>query len=318
MTSRKRAGPSSAAGTFHGIVLGCGNFGGIGSAPALFGRGTDEETAFAIMDAAWERGIRWFDTGDAYGGGSSEAWIGRWRHDRGASDLRITTKVFHSTVGDANDRGLAPDRIRRQLEGSLQRLGVARIDLYLAHEPDPATPLEATIVVFEELVAEGLIGAWGLSNYDAAGIAEALSYGAPALVQNSYSLLDRGDEQAVLPLCAAHGIAYVPFSPLAGGWLTGKYRRGEAFPVGSRMTQRPEPYLELVGDRLFDGLERLREEAAALGIGLPALAFAWILSRPDVAGVVCGPGRPEHLDPVLAALDVSLSADERDRLASLF
>jgi aryl-alcohol dehydrogenase-like predicted oxidoreductase len=303
---------------FAGISLGCGNFGGIGSAPAFFGQGADEESAFAIMDAAWAAGIRWFDTADGYGGGSSERFVGRWRAARRAEGLTLTTKVFHSTSGDPADRGLAPDRIRRQLEGSLERLGVERIDLYLAHEPDPATRLADSVETFEQLHAEGLIGAWGLSNYDPDGIREALAVARPALVQNSFSLLDRGDERDVLPLCAEQGIAYVPFGPLSGGWLTGKYRRGEAFPAGSRMTQRPEPYERLVDDAVFDGLERLEERAGARGVDMATLAFAWVLAHPGVAGAVCGPGRPEHLAPVLAARDLDLSEQEQREIGGLF
>jgi aryl-alcohol dehydrogenase-like predicted oxidoreductase len=226
--------------------------------------------------------------------------------------------VFHSTSGDPADRGLAPDRIRRQLEGSLERLGVERIDLYLAHEPDPATRLADSVETFEQLHAEGLIGAWGLSNYGADGIREALAVARPALVQNSFSLLDRGDERDVLPLCAEQGIAYVPFGPLSGGWLTGKYRRGEAFPAGSRMTQRPEPYERLVDDAVFDGLERLEERAGARGVDMATLAFAWVLAHPGVAGAVCGPGRPEHLAPVLAARDLDLSEQEQREIGGLF
>jgi aryl-alcohol dehydrogenase-like predicted oxidoreductase len=303
---------------FAGISLGCGNFGGIGSAPAFFGQGADEESAFAIMDAAWAAGIRWFDTADGYGGGSSERFVGRWRAARRPEGLTLTTKVFHSTSGDPADRGLAPDRIRRQLEGSLERLGVERIDLYLAHEPDPATRLADSVETFEQLHAEGLIGAWGLSNYDGDGIREALAVARPALVQNSFSLLDRGDERDVLPLCAEQGIAYVPFGPLSGGWLTGKYRRGEAFPAGSRMTQRPEPYERLVDDAVFDGLERLEERAGARGVDMATLAFAWVLAHPGVAGAVCGPGRPEHLAPVLAARDLDLSEQEQREIGGLF
>jgi aryl-alcohol dehydrogenase-like predicted oxidoreductase len=177
--------------TFEGIALGCGNFGGVGSAPAFFGQGIVEDEAFAIMDRAWANGIHWFDTGDAYGGGASERWIGAWRADRRPEGLRLTTKVFHSTTGTPGDTGLAPDRIRRQLEGSLERLGVDRVDLYLAHEPDAAVPLGDTIAVFEAARDEGLIGAWGLSNYDDEGVAEALRHGTPALLQNPYSLLHR-------------------------------------------------------------------------------------------------------------------------------
>ena len=159
---------------FQGLALGCGNFGGIGSAPEFFGQGIDEPTARQIMDAAWAGGVHWFDTGDAYGGGRSEEFIGRWlgEHDH---DVVLTTKVFHSTTGTPGDTGLAPNRIRRQLEGSLGRLGVDRVDLYLAHEPDASVPLADTIETFEQLRSEGLIGAWGLSNYDADGIREALA-----------------------------------------------------------------------------------------------------------------------------------------------
>ena len=304
--------------TFGGVALGCGNFGGVGSAPAFFGQGIDEETALEIMDTAWEGGIHWFDTGDAYGGGSSERFIGRWLRERRPADLQLTTKVFHSTTGTPGDVGLAPDRIRRQLEGSLERLGVDRVDLYLAHEPDDSVPLARTIETFETLRDEGLIGAWGLSNYDADGVREALAVGTPAVVQNSYSLLDRADEDAVIPLCSERGIAYIPFGPLAGGWLTGKYRRGAAFPVGSRMTQRPGPYERYIDEAVFDGLERLEAEAEARGVDSSTLAFAWVLSSPGVAGAVCGPMRPEHLRPVLKAAGLTIPAGERDRIAGFF
>jgi aryl-alcohol dehydrogenase-like predicted oxidoreductase len=304
--------------SFGGISLGCGNFGGIGSAPEFFGQGIDDDTVFAIMDTAWARGLRWFDTADAYGGGKSEELIGQWREEREPADLVLTTQVFHSTVGDPADEGLAPDRIRRQVEGSLARLGVAQIDLYLAHAPDPAVPLADTVATFESLREEGLIGAWGLSNHDAAAVREALAAGEPALVQNSFSLLERGDERDVIPLCAERDVAYVPFGPLAGGWLTGKYRRDEAFPAGSRMTQRPGPYEHLRTDAVFDGLDRLREEASERGVDMPTLAFAWVLAHPGVSGAVCGPMRPEQLEPVLAARDLTLTEADHQRIGGLF
>jgi aryl-alcohol dehydrogenase-like predicted oxidoreductase len=299
------------------LSLGCGNFGGIGSAPAFFGQGTNEEDARAIMDFAWDRGIRWFDTADAYGGGSSESFIGRWRADRG-HDPVVTTKVFNPVTGDPADHGLSRDRIRRSVEGSLERLGVERIDLYLAHDRDLETPLAETVGAFEELAGEGTIGAWGLSNHDAGAVREALAYGRPALVQNAYSLLDRDDEAELLPFCAGHGIDYVPFGPLAGGWLTGKYVRGEAYPEGSRMTMRPEGYAHHVSDRVFDGLDRLAAEARARGVDMATLAFAWVLSHPQVAGAVCGPSRPAHLEPVLGALDLPLTLEEREDVGWFF
>jgi aryl-alcohol dehydrogenase-like predicted oxidoreductase len=305
------------------VILGCGNFGGVGSAPAFFGQGESEEEAFAIMDAAWNLGVRVFDTADAYGGGRSEAWIGRWLASRGHSPV-LATKVFNSVVGDAQDRGLAPDRIRRQIEGSLERLGVERVDLYLIHAPDPDTPLEETLGAFDELVRAGKVGAIGASNVDRGYLQEALAIsereGYPRFewVQNSYSLLDREPEEGVLQFCAEQGLGFTPFSPLAGGWLTGKYARGESYPAGSRMTQRPEPYTGFDSEHVWRGLDRLRAAAEERGVDMSTLAFAWLLSNPAVTAVVVGPRRPEHLEPARRALQLDLSQQERDELAAYF
>ena len=296
------------------LILGCGNFGGIGSAPAFFGQGESEEEAFAIMDAAWSLGIRDFDTADAYGGGRSETWIGRWRARTG-NEPTLTTKVFHSVEGDPDDHGLSRERILRQIDGSLARLGVEQVDMYLIHEPDPATPIEETLDALEEVMRAGKVKAIGASNVDVAWLEEAGDR--VQWVQNSYSLLDR-ELDDVPTYCADHGIGFSPFSPLAGGWLAGKYRRGEAPPPGSRMTMRPEPYLHLDADTVYEGLDRLADAAAQRGVDMPTLAFAWLLTDPRIAAVVVGPRRPGHLDPAIAALEVELSPAERDELASFF
>jgi aryl-alcohol dehydrogenase-like predicted oxidoreductase len=289
--------------TVSRIALGCGNFGGIGSAPQFFGQGLTEDQAFALMDAAWESGLVHFDTADAYGGGRSEQAIGRWIRSRGVRP-RLTTKTFNPMQAGA-DHGLDPDRIARQLRSSLDRLGVDRVDLYLAHDFDPAVPLAETVGAFRAAQADGLIGAFGVSNFDARQLAAALDVpgtGAPQAIQNSYSLLARQDEAEVLPLCAERGVAYLAFSPLAGGWLTGKYRRGAAYPAGSRMTQRPEPYQEFLNDRTFEALARLQAIAADRGTSLAGLALAWLLAGDRVAQIVIGPGRPEHLASAAEAL----------------
>ena len=298
------------------IVLGCGNFGGIGSAPEFFGHGESEEDAFRIMDAAWERGIRWFDTADAYGGGRSESAVGKWLAATG-NRPRLTTKTYNPMDAGA-DRGLSRSRVLRQLDSSLERLGVESVDFYLAHEFDPQTPLEETFAAFEELEDVGKIRAYGVSNFDARQLADAVAAGRPALVQNSYSLLERGDDREVIPLCRRAGVDYQAFSPLAGGWLTGKYRRDEPYPEGSRMTLRPEPYAELENERIFSGLEAFGVVAAQRGVDMATLALAWVLASPEVSSVVAGPRRPEHLEPALTALELALTAEERDRLASLF
>jgi aryl-alcohol dehydrogenase-like predicted oxidoreductase len=298
------------------IALGCGNFGGIGSAPEFFGAGLTQDQAFALMDAAWQSGITAFDTADAYGGGRSEQAIGRWIASRGVRP-KLTTKTFNPMqAGD--DRGLKPERIARQLRGSLERLGVGHVDLYLAHDFDPDVPLPESLGAFDEAQAAGRIGAYGVSNFDAAQLAAALAAGAPQAVQNSYSLLDRRDETDALPLCAERQVAYLAFSPLAGGWLTGKYRRGQPFPAGSRMTQRPGPYAALVSGATFDALDRLRAIASSRGTSMAAVALGWLLADQRVTQIVVGPGRPEHLAPVGEALEHPLSDDERAAAESAF
>jgi aryl-alcohol dehydrogenase-like predicted oxidoreductase len=298
------------------VVLGCGNFGGIGSAPELFGRGESDEEAFAIMDTAWSLGLTSFDTADAYGGGRSESAIGKWIAATGNRPT-ITTKTF-APMDVGQDHGLGCGRILRQIDTSLERLGVDRVELYLAHAPDPDTRVEETISAFETLVDRGVIRAYGVSNVTADDLRAALAVGRPVLVQNSYSLLDRGDEQELLPLCREHGVAYEAFSPLAGGWLTGKYHRGEAPPSGSRMEQRPGPYGAFLNDRVFDALDAFADAAARRSTDMGTLAHAWLLAQPDVTAFVSGPRRPEHVRAVAAAADVRLSHDEADELAALF
>jgi aryl-alcohol dehydrogenase-like predicted oxidoreductase len=291
--------------SFPRIALGCGNFGGVGSAPEFFGQGLTTDQALAIMDAAWESGIIHFDTADAYGGGRSEAAIGRWIATRGIRP-QLTTKTYNPMRAGA-DHGLAPERIARQLRASLDRLGVDRVEWYLAHEFDPDVSLADTFGAFARVQAEGSVGGYGVSNFDVAQLTAALAAGTPQAIQNSYSLLAREDSAGLLDLCTARGVAYLAFSPLAGGWLTGKYRRGEPFPAGSRMTQRPEPYRGLVTGRTFDTLDALRAIAAGRGISLAGLALAWLLADDRVTQIVIGPGRPEHLAPVREALQHPLS-----------
>jgi 1-deoxyxylulose-5-phosphate synthase len=302
------------------LILGCGNFGGVGSAPPFFGKGETKDESFALMDAAWAAGIRTFDTADAYGGGRSESWIGDWLRTK-APEVRdgivLSTKTFNP-MDEGGDHGLAPARVKRQLESSLQRLGVERVDMYLTHAWDDDVPIEETAGALDELVAAGKVAAYGLSNVDGAKLRDALAAGGFGWVQNSYSLLDREPEREVLPLCAERGLGFTPFSPLAGGWLTGKYRRGEEAPAGSRMTTRPEPYVHLQDEAVYRGLDGLAAAAAERGVSSAALAIAWLLADPRVTAVVVGPRRPDQLEPGLAALPLRLDEPEREALAGLF
>jgi aryl-alcohol dehydrogenase-like predicted oxidoreductase len=298
------------------VVLGCGNFGGIGSAPEFFGAGESREEAFALMDAAWELGITTFDTADAYGGGRSETWIGEWM--RATRRRPVLMTKTSNPMAEGTDQGLAPSRIERQIASSLERLGVDIVDVYLAHAFDPETPLADTVASFEALVERGQIAAYGVSNFGADQLRRTVAIGRPAAVQNSYSLLERGDEADVIPLCREHDVAYIAFSPLAGGWLAGRYRRDENPPQGSRMGTRPEAYLHLRNERTFAGLDALAATAAERGVSTAALALAWVLAQPVVTAAIVGPRRPGHLDPVTEALELNLSAEEADELAAHF
>ena len=309
------------------IGLGCGNFGGIGSAPEFFGQGENAPEAFALMDRAIDAGINFFDTADAYGGGRSETFIGDWLRGKGSSvreRLLLSSKVFNPVGTGPNDRGLSRRQIFRQVEASLGRLGTDRLDLYLIHEPDPETPLEETLRALEDVVRMGKVLYLGASNIEAWRLMRALAISGRERgvrfdwVQNSYSLLDRGAEREVLPLCADQGLGFTPFSPLSGGWLTGKYRSAGDYPDGSRMTLRPEPYAQLLNDEVFAGLDALDACAKARRVDMPTLSLAWVLSHPVVSAIIVGPRQPAHLDPALGALDLSLSDVERADLAALF
>jgi aryl-alcohol dehydrogenase-like predicted oxidoreductase len=298
------------------IILGCGNFGGIGSAPEFFGQGETDEQAFELMDAAWGYGITTFDTADAYGGGRSEAAIGKWISSRGYRP-EIVTKTYNP-MDAGQDHGLSRARVTRQLESSLDRLGVDAVDVYLAHEFDPDTPLPETVDTFEQLKQLGLVRAWGVSNFDGTHMRALFALTRPAVVQNSYSLLARGDEQDVIRMCAEFDIAYTPFGPLAGGLLSGKYRSGETPPEGSRLATRPGPYEHLLDEHTFTALKRFTELAVARGVSPSTLAVAWLLAQPAVTAVVVGPRRLEHLESAVEALELGLGAGDAEMIAALF
>lgn len=299
----------------------------MGSAPAFFGRGESEEQARTIMDAAWDMGITLFDTADAYGGGRSESAIGAWLRSKGSRTrerIVLTTKVFHSVVGNPADRGLDRDRILRQIEGSLARLGRDNIDLYMIHEPDPSTGLEETLDALDSLVRAGKVRAIGACNIEGWRLEQALGISAERSlarfdwVQNSFSLLDLAAERDALPVCAREGLGFTPFSPLAGGWLTGKYDRASAPPPGSRMTMRPEPYRRYQNERTFAMLDRFRGAAGERGVDPATLAIAWLLAHPQVDAVIVGPRRPAHLEAARRALELDLSPNDRAEIAAIF
>ncbi len=307
------------------VALGCGNFGGVGSAPAFFGQGEDRRQAFRLLDESWDLGINLFDSADAYGGGRSERFIGEWLKTKPNSvrqQILVSSKVFNRVGPGVNDQGLSRRHILRQIDSSLSRLGVERLDLYLVHEPDPETELLETLSALDDLVHAGKVHYVGASNFEAWRLAKSLwisdKHGLVRFewVQNSYSLLDRAAEGELLPLCLDQGLGFTPFSPMAGGWLSGKYRQGQTFPAGSRMTFRPEPYAEWVSESTFQSLARLGREADRRGVEMGALALAWAMSHPQACSIVAGPRRPSHFSAVRQAIKLQLSPSEREEIAS--
>jgi aryl-alcohol dehydrogenase-like predicted oxidoreductase len=232
--------------------------------------------------------------------------------------------VFNPVGDGPNDWGLSRRQVFRQVEASLRRLGADHLDLYLIHEPDPTTPLEETLRALDDLVRQGKVRYLGASNMPAwltakgLWLSDKLGLHRFEWIQNCYSLLQRSDERELFPLLEDQGLGFTPFSPLAGGWLTGKYREGEEFPEGSRMTLRPEPYGGFTRSSVYRGLRRLDDHAGERGTDMAALALAWLMSSPRVTAPIVGPRRPEHLGPALRALDLDMDPEERELIASFF
>jgi aryl-alcohol dehydrogenase-like predicted oxidoreductase len=303
--------------------LGCGGFGGVGSVPELFGKGEDETEAFAIMDRAVELDIDYFDTANSYGGGASEEMIGRWLRSRRARHrIVLSTKVLNRMGPGRDDAGLSRAAIAKQIDQSLGRLQTDHVDLYVTHGPDPSIPIEETLGALDDVVRAGKARHAGCSNVSGeqlrSGLVAARQLGVPGYrsVQNSYSLLDREAEAEVLPLALEAGLGVTPFSPLAGGWLTGKYRAGQAPPRGSRMTLRPEPYEALENERTYRRLDALRRYADRRGVGMAALALAWVVSHKAVTVALVGPRSLEQYAPVEQALGIRFDESERDSIVA--
>lgn len=305
------------------FILGCGNFGGVGNIANV---GCNLEESKAILDRAVDLGINCFDTSNIYGGGASEDYLGAWlRQRRDIRDkLLICSKVGHPVGSNPNDHGLSRRHIVEQVEKSLLKLGIDYLDLYMMHTGDAHTPLEETLSALDHLVQTGKIRYFGCSGLPAWKIVETLWHSdlrklsRVHWIQDSYSLIDRRLEEEMVPACVQHGIAITPFSPLAGGLLTGKYRRGEAPPDGSRVALMPNIYSGMLGEDTIVGLEALERFARQRGSSMAALSLAWLLAKPYVTAPVIGPRRSGHLDVVEEALSIILTDEELEEMTGFF
>ena len=288
----------------------------IGLGTNNFGMGLAAEDVPPVVNAALDEGINFFDTSDSYG--ESEERLGRALGPR-RDEVLIATKFGSPVRGEQGTGGAQPDYVRRALEASLRRLGTDRIDLYQIHRPDPNTPIADTLAVLDEAVRAGKVREIGCSNFSAALLREAAG-GAGAhfvSVQNHYNLLNRADEDEVLPLCEQLGLAYLPYFPLASGLLTGKYRRGEEPAEGTRLQRWGGRGTGMLTDENFDKVDVLTAWADKHGRTVLDLAFAWLLAARVVSSVIAGATKADQVKANAAAASWHLSDDERAEVNAL-
>lgn len=294
------------------VGVGCNNF----------GMRIDEAQTKAVVDAALESGINFFDTADVYGGGHSEEFLGKALGSR-RDEVIIATKFG----GGDPPTGGKKDRIPKAAEASLRRLGTDHIDLYQLHFPDSETPQEETLEALDELVHAGKVREIGCSNFGSTLVDEAqrisLDKGLTRYVsvQNNYSLLERGVEKKVLTACERHGMGFLPYLPLASGLLTGKYTSPDALPEGTRIATlakaAPDRVKQILTDENFAIVGKLRAYAEERGHTLLELAMSWMAHRPVISSVIAGATKPEQVKENVEAVGWELTDEEFTQISEL-
>ena len=283
------------------VGLGCNNFGGR----------LDLEGTRAVVDAALDAGVTFFDTAEIYGnGGDSERFLGE------VLDGRRDMVVLATKVGWGRETGDgSAENVRRAIDGSLERLRTDYVDLYYLHKPDPSTPIAETLGALDELVRAGKVRAIGCSNFSAEQLAEADRVAREqgtarfTVLQNEYSLLERADDDDVLPLCLELGVSYIPYFPLASGLLTGKYRRGEPAPAGTRLEGRE------IADKRLARVEACTAFAEERGHSIHELAICALASTPGVGSIIAGATKPEQVRANAAAVAAAWQLSGRELAA---
>lgn len=282
----------------------------------MFGGPTDEAESIRIIHRALDAGINFVDTANVYNAGESEVVTGRAIRDR-RSQVVLATKVKNAMGEGPNDQGLSRGHVIRECENTLRRLGTDTIDVYYMHAPDLSTPLEESLQAMDDLVRQGKVRYVACSNYYAyqvalmLGIAERRNLERITCVQPLYNIVNREIEVELLPFCAEQGIGVVPYSPLARGVLTGKYRPGQAPPEGSRAARGDRRIHQTeLREESYVVAQQLRTLTEARGCTLSQYALAWVLASPVVTSAIIGPRTMEQLEDNLPALDVKLTPED--------
>jgi len=308
-----------------------GNSGTVVSALCLgtmtFGSDADEATSFALMDDYVEAGGNFLDTADVYTNGTSEEIIGRWLKSKGgmADRLVIASKGRFPTLEGSNGLGLSRKHLGQALDASLRRLGVEQIDLYQMHAWDALTPIEETLRFLDDSVRNGKIAYYGFSNFlgwqltKAVWIAKAQGYTPPVTLQPQYNLLVRDIEHEIVPAVLDAGMGLLPWSPLAGGWLSGKYKRDEMPTGATRLGENPKRGMEAYEKRnanpqTWAVIDEVMKIAEGRGVSAAQVALAWLVQRPAVTSVILGARKREQLSDNMAAANLHLEGEEIARL----
>ncbi len=295
-----------------------------------FGAESDEATSFALMDDYVAAGGNFFDTADVYSTGVSEEIIGRWLKDRpGMKDSLVIASKGRFPMGKGpNDIGLSRKHLSAALDNSLRRLGIEQLDLYQLHAWDALTPIEETLRFLDDAVAAGKIAYYGFSNFlgwqltKAVHVARAQLFSAPVTLQPQYNLLVRDIEHEIVPACQDAGIGLLPWSPLGGGWLSGKYKRDQMPTGATRLGENPKRGMEAFDKRnaetrTWDIIGAVEDIAAARGASMAQVALAWLAAQPAVTSVILGARTREQLKDNMGAGSLALSAEELARLSEV-
>jgi len=285
-----------------------------------FGARMDAQQSERVVRQAVESGITLIESSNSYGNGLSEEYIGK--AIQGIRDkLIVATKVSSAIGTGPNQRGTSRKHILTELDKALKRFGTDYIDLYQIHRPDTRTPVEEMMRTLDDLVHQGKVRYIGCSNFPAWQVAEAiftskmLNLESFISVQPEYSMLNRDAEKELIPFCRKYGLGVLPYYPLASGFLTGKYRRGEPLPAGTRLAGRPAAQNEQVlSDKNFDLLERLESYAAQRGHTMVELAIAWLLATPAMGSVIAGATKPEQVVANAKAADWQMTPEEKQEV----